>query len=63
MREYLEPHSRFEQKKEEQVALVGFDYRYHEMIRERHGGQLAFQDVILNPSQTPQGEWCLESLV
>jgi CopG family nickel-responsive transcriptional regulator len=44
------------------VALVGFDYRHHDVIRELHGVQHAYQDVILNTSHTHQGEWCLESL-
>lgn len=46
----------------EVVALVGFDYRHHDVIRELHAVQHEFQDAILNTSHTHQGEWCLESL-
>ncbi|ELZ32763.1 ribbon-helix-helix protein, CopG family [Halorubrum terrestre] len=62
MREFVESHSRLEETSGEVVALVGFDYRHHEVIRELHGTQHEYQDVILNTSHTHQGEWCLESL-
>ena len=62
MQEYIEAHSRLEATTGEVVALVGFDYRHHEVIRELHGVQHEYQDVILNTSHTHQGEWCLESL-
>jgi CopG family nickel-responsive transcriptional regulator len=62
MQEYIESHSRLEETTGEVVALIGFDYRHHEVIRELHGVQHDYQDVILNTSHTHQGEWCLESL-
>ena len=62
MQEYIESHSRLEETTGEVVALVGFDYRHHEVIRELHGVQHDYQDVIFNTSHTHQGEWCLESL-
>ena len=62
MQEYIESHSRLEATTGEVVALVGFDYRHHEVIRELHAVQHVYQDVILNTSHTHQGEWCLESL-
>ena len=62
MREYVESHARLESMTGEVIALVGFDYRHHDVIRELHGVQHAYQDVILNTSHTHQGEWCLESL-
>jgi len=62
MLEYIESHARLEDTTGEIVALVGFDYRHHEVIRELHGVQHEYQDVILNTSHTHQGEWCLESL-
>ena len=62
MSEFVESHSRLEDTSGEVVALVGFDYRHHEVIRELHGVQHEYQNVILNTSHTHQGEWCLESL-
>ncbi|MFB6234717.1 MAG: CopG family ribbon-helix-helix protein [Halopenitus sp.] len=62
MLEYIESHSRLEAESGEVVALVGFDYRHHEVIEELHAVQHDYQDVILNTSHTHQGEWCLESL-
>lgn len=62
LQEYIESHSRLEARTGEVVALVGFDYRHHEVIRELHAVQHDYQDVILNTSHTHQGEWCLESL-
>lgn len=62
MQEYVESHSRLEATTGEVVALIGFDYRHHEVIRELHAVQHEYQDVILNTSHTHQGEWCLESL-
>jgi CopG family nickel-responsive transcriptional regulator len=62
MREYIEAHSRLEERSGPVVALVGFDYRHHDVIADLHGVQHEYQDVILNTSHTHQGEWCLESL-
>lgn len=62
MQEYVEEHSRLDDTTGEVVALVGFDYRHHDVIRELHAVQHEFQEVILNTSHTHQGEWCLESL-
>ena len=62
MLEYIEAHSRLESTTGEVVALVGFDYRHHDVIRDLHTVQHDYQDVILNTSHTHQGEWCLESL-
>lgn len=62
MLEYIESHSRLEETTGEIIALIGFDYRHDEVIRELHGVQHDFQDVILNTSHTHQGDWCLESL-
>ena len=62
MLEYIEAHSRLENTSGEIVALVGFDYRHHDVIQELHAVQHEYQDVILNTSHTHQGEWCLESL-
>jgi CopG family nickel-responsive transcriptional regulator len=52
MQEYIEAHSRLEETSGEIVALVGFDYRHHEVIRELHAVQHEYQDVILNTSHT-----------
>ena len=62
MLEYVESHARLEETGGDVVALIGFDYRHHEVIRELHAVQHDYQDVILNTSHTHQGEWCLESL-
>ncbi|MFC6973426.1 CopG family ribbon-helix-helix protein [Halomicroarcula sp. GCM10025709] len=62
MREYIEAHSRFDEQSGEVVALLGFDYRHHDVIESLHTVQHEYQDVILNTSHTHQGEWCLESL-
>lgn len=62
MLEYIESHSQLETMTGEVVALVGFDYQHHKVIRDLHGVQHDYQDVILNTSHTHQGEWCLESL-
>jgi len=62
MREYVESHARLEDTGGEVVALVGFDYRHHEVIEALHTVQHDYQDVILNTSHTHQGAWCLESL-
>ncbi|WP_254762905.1 CopG family ribbon-helix-helix protein [Natrinema marinum] len=62
MQEYIEAHSRLEETTGEIVALVGFDYRHHDVIGELHAVQHEYQGVILNTSHTHQGEWCLESL-
>jgi CopG family nickel-responsive transcriptional regulator len=52
---YVEAHSRLESTAGEVVALVGFDYRHHDVIGELHGVQHTYQDVILNTSHTHQG--------
>lgn len=62
MQEYIEAHSQLEAVTGEVVALIGFDYRHHDVIQELHGIQHEYQDVILNTGHTHQGEWCLESL-
>jgi CopG family nickel-responsive transcriptional regulator len=62
MLEYIEAHQNLEQTSGDIVALVGFDYRHHDVIRDLHGIQHDHQDIILNTSHTHQGEWCLESL-
>ncbi|WP_396612844.1 CopG family ribbon-helix-helix protein [Haloferax sp. S1W] len=62
MLEYIEAHTKLEETSGTVVALVGFDYRHHEVIGELHSVQHDYQDVILNTSHTHQGEWCLESL-
>lgn len=62
MLEYVESHARLDDTTGEVVALVGFDYRHHAVIRDLHAVQHDYQDVILNTSHTHQGEWCLESL-
>ncbi|AGN00246.1 transcriptional regulator [Salinarchaeum sp. Harcht-Bsk1] len=62
MLEYVEAHTRLEDVEDELVALVGFDYRHHDVIQELHGVQHQFQDVIINTSHTHQGDLCLESL-
>ncbi|EMA21680.1 putative nickel responsive regulator [Haloarcula amylolytica JCM 13557] len=62
MEEYVERHSRLAAMDGDVVALVGFDYRHADVIRDLHAVQHTFQDVILNTSHTHQGEWCLESL-
>ncbi|WP_058365989.1 CopG family ribbon-helix-helix protein [Haloparvum sedimenti] len=62
MQEYVEAHARLEEEDGEVVALVGFDYRHHEVIADLHAVQHEHQDVIQNTSHTHQGEWCLEAL-
>ena len=62
MLEYIESHSRLEETTGDNVALVAFDYRHDDVIRELHAVQHESQDVILNTNHTHQGEWCLESL-
>ncbi|MFB6074446.1 MAG: CopG family ribbon-helix-helix protein [Haloarculaceae archaeon] len=62
MREFVEAHTRLEDTTGEVVALVGFDYRHHEVIEPLHGVQHDYQDVIQSTSHTHQGEWCLEAL-
>ncbi|MBZ6493663.1 CopG family ribbon-helix-helix protein [Natrinema longum] len=62
MSEYIESHSRLEERAGEVVALVGFDYRHHEVIGELHAVQHEYQDIIQSTSHTHHGEWCLESL-
>ena len=62
MREYVESYARLESTSGEVVALLGFDYRRHDVIEPLHSVQHEYQDVICNTSHTHQGEWCLESL-
>jgi len=62
MLEYVETHSRLEDTTGEVVALVGFDYRHHEVIGDLHAVQHDYQDVIQSTSHTHQGEWCMEAL-
>jgi len=62
MLEYIESHSQLKETSGEVVALIAFDYRHHEVIRELHAVQHEYQDLILNTSHTHQREWCLESL-
>lgn len=62
MLEYIEAHSRLESRSGEVIALLGFDYRHHDVIEDLHGIQHEYQDVILNTSHSHQGAWCLESL-
>jgi len=62
MLEYVEAHADLEETSGEVVALLGFDYRFHDVIEALHEIQHDFQDVILNTSHTHQGDWCLESL-
>jgi len=62
MQEYVEAHTRLEATIGEVVALVGFDYRHHDVIGDLHTVQHDYQDVIQNTSHTHQGEWCLEAL-
>jgi len=62
MAEYVEAHSRLSSTTGEVVALLAFDYRHHDVIRELHSVQHDYQGVIANTSHTHQGEWCLEAL-
>lgn len=62
MLEYIEAHSQLESRSGEVIALLGFDYRHHDVIEDLHGIQHEYQDVILNTSHSHQGAWCLESL-
>jgi len=39
MQEYIEAHSQLEAVTGEVVALIGFDYRHHDVIQESHGVQ------------------------
>lgn len=62
MQEYVELHARLEDTSGTVVALIGFDYRHHEVIEELHTVQHDYQDVIRSTSHTHQEGWCLESL-
>jgi len=54
MLEYVGAHARVGAPEGEVVALVGFDDRHDEVIRELHGVQYDYQDVIRNTSHTHQ---------
>lgn len=62
MLEYVESHARLEEESGEVVALVGFDYRHHEVIEGVHAVQHEYQGVIASTSHTHHGEWCLEAV-
>ena len=62
MAEYVERHSRLEEATGEVAAVVAFDYVHEEVIRELHGVQHDYQDVITTTSHVHQGEWCLETV-
>jgi CopG family nickel-responsive transcriptional regulator len=62
MREYVERHATLAAVDGEVVALLGFDYRHDEVIRDLHAVQHDYQDVVESTSHTHQGEWCLEAL-
>lgn len=62
IQEYVETHSRLEETTGRVVAVVVFDYEHDPVIRELHGVQHRFQDVIGATSHTHEGEWCLETL-
>lgn len=62
MLEYVESHSSLEDTSGTVVALLGFDYRHHEVIEELHTVQHDYQDVIQSTSHTHQEGWCLEAL-
>lgn len=62
MAEYVERHSRLEDAAGEVAAVVAFDYVHDEVIRELHGVQHDYQDVITTTSHVHQGEWCLETV-
>ena len=55
MREYVESYARLESTSGEVVALLGFDYRHHDVIEPLHSVQHEYQDVICNTSHTHQG--------
>ena len=62
MQEYIEGHAQLEAVSGDVVAVLAFDYRHHEVIRDLHTVQHDFQDVIETMSHTHQGEWCLETV-
>ncbi|MFB6127069.1 MAG: CopG family ribbon-helix-helix protein [Halolamina sp.] len=62
MREYVQRHSRLEGVSGEVVAVVAFDYEHERVIRDLHGVQHDYQDVITTASHVHQGEWCLETV-
>lgn len=62
MAEYVERHTRLEDAVGEVAAVVAFDYVHDEVIRDLHGVQHDYQDVITTTSHVHQGEWCLETV-
>ena len=62
MAEYVERHSRLEDVDGTVAAVVAFDYVHDEVIRDLHGVQHDYQDVITTTSHVHQGEWCLETV-
>jgi len=62
MREYVEAHTELESLSGEVAAVLAFDYRHEEVIRDLHGVQHEFQDVIRTTSHTHEGDWCLETV-
>ena len=62
MAEYVERHTRLEEAAGEVAAVVAFDYVHDEVIRDLHGVQHDYQDVITTTSHVHQGEWCLETV-
>ncbi|MXR42017.1 ribbon-helix-helix protein, CopG family [Halobaculum sp. WSA2] len=62
MAEYVERHTRLEDAAGEVAAVVAFDYVHDEVIRDLHGVQHDYQDVITTTSHVHQGEWCLETV-
>ncbi|GAA0208985.1 CopG family ribbon-helix-helix protein [Halobaculum roseum] len=62
MAEYVERHTRLEDAAREVAAVVAFDYVHDEVIRDLHGVQHDYQDVITTTSHVHQGEWCLETV-
>jgi CopG family nickel-responsive transcriptional regulator len=62
MLEYVETHSRLEDTAGEIVALIGFDYQFHDVIDDLHSIQHDFQGVIQTTNHVHLGDWCLETL-
>ncbi|NUB93009.1 CopG family ribbon-helix-helix protein [Haloterrigena sp. SYSU A558-1] len=62
MQEYIEAHTELETVSGEVTAALAFDYQHERVIRELHGVQHDFQDVITTTSHTHEGDWCLETI-
>ncbi|MFC6752927.1 CopG family ribbon-helix-helix protein [Halorubrum tibetense] len=62
MQEYIESHTQLEAVSGDVTATLAFDYRHEDVIRELHGVQHDFQDVITTTSHTHEGDWCLETV-